>query len=224
MKAKAITSGAASQASSFQHGGDCVKRIRQRNVFLLGLAMVVGCSYSALRLSPELLFVQSENRQAEAIVALGGDVGDRSWRTLDLMRSGHYRIILITGTPWETAFIKRRLLLAGVQESVIVTETRAKSTLENATFALAMLRQRDITNAVLVTSWCHSRRAFATFQHFGEGIQIASTPAVPADALPIRPGLDEMLPVAREYLKLMYYWVRYGISPFGSTRKPTPQD
>jgi uncharacterized SAM-binding protein YcdF (DUF218 family) len=86
---------------------------------------------------------------------------------------------------------------------------------------------------VLVTSWYHSRRALSCFEHYAPEMKVFSRPAYYGYARAPDAGLeldharrsaeeqrlrDERRAVAgdvrSEYVKILGYWVRYGIAPW----------
>jgi uncharacterized SAM-binding protein YcdF (DUF218 family) len=85
--------------------------------------------------------------------------------------------------------------------------------MENAEFSVAILRRGGLTNAIIVTSWYHSRRALNCFRHAAPEMQFYSRPSY--DGLVraewSRNGMGTN--IRAEYMKLMGYWVRYGVCP-----------
>lgn len=75
------------------------------------------------------------------------------------------------------------------------------------------MRALGVRRAIVVTSWFHSRRALHCFRHYARDIEFISLPT--REDLPKAhwPNRYERGWVMSEYLKLGYYWVRYGISP-----------
>jgi uncharacterized SAM-binding protein YcdF (DUF218 family) len=106
------------------------------------------------------------------------------------------------------------LVQAGVPANVIEMETQSRTTRENAQFTIKLLREQKLSRVILVTSWYHSRRALACFQHYAPDIKFFSHPSyfayARADWSHNRIGSRIRL----EYVKLLGYWVRYGVCPF----------
>ncbi len=156
----------------------------------------------------------------EVIVLLGGgtepgdaprpmtevnSAGDRVFYAAKLYQAGAAPIILASGgnldfseergsTPAEE--MTELLLLTGVPESAIWQQSNSQNTYEDALYSATMLRERDITEIILVTSAMHMPRSKALFEK--QGIHV--TPA-PVDFTiternwesTFRPGLDEFL-------------------------------
>lgn len=165
--------------------------------------------------SKPLLFVEGGNPHADVIVILGGDAGDRTFRGLELYRANAAPKILISGDG-DCFLIRSRLVLAGVNTNAILMEPFSRNTKQNAEFSVHLLRQKGMKRAIIVTSWFHSRRALACFRRFGSGIEFASFPAYHGVSMDHKPYLTELPNVAREYLALGWYLLRYQIAPITS--------
>ena len=186
----------------------------------LSLRVALGLSLAALLLSvaglyfsESILCVDSGSGKGEAIVVLGGEKNYRPSRALELFRLGPRSCILITGTgDWNDV----RLYLEGngVPPAAIQLEKESRNTKQNAEFAVKLLRERHVTRAVIVTSWFHSRRALNCFRHYAPEIDFAASPTVLDRPKGHWPDKYERVWVLSEYLKLLGYWVRYGIRPF----------
>jgi hypothetical protein len=142
-------------------------------------------------------FLQVETRaeRADVIVILGGEPVVRVDRAVQLFRAGLAPKI-------------RQLLDAGVPRSAIVAERTSRSTLENARNCSSLFVDLNAKRVVIVTSWYHSRRALACFEHTSPDLQILSLPSRSRDATPRHFILNE-------YLKLGYYAVEHGVWPVG---------
>jgi uncharacterized SAM-binding protein YcdF (DUF218 family) len=99
-----------------------------------------------------------------------------------------------------------------VPELAIQVECDAKSTKQNAQFATPILRERQCRNAILVTSWYHSRRAVHCFEHFAPEIHFYSMPSHEHfRRIPRR--WQETRYILTEYAKILGYIPRWGILP-----------
>jgi uncharacterized SAM-binding protein YcdF (DUF218 family) len=172
------------------------------------LALVIGVLFPK-----PFLLVETKPRPAPILILLGGGPEDRPARTLELMRGGYAPRVLISGDDNEHSSVGK-LREAKMTDARILLETNSSSTLENAQFSVKILRAQKITNAIIVTSWHHSRRALACFHHAAPEIQFQSAPTRPI-MTPIG------LPTARdagcafaEYLKMFWYALRYQIFPW----------
>ena len=177
--------------------------------FLLALLLAV-----VLWLFPQpLLTVDSGPVTGDVIVVLGGGARDRPERAAELFKEHAAPRIIVSG--YGDAVMNRHLLMdAGVPAKAIELETKSRTTEENARCTIPLLREQKVKSVVLVTSWYHSRRALACFRHYAPDIRFYSRPShfakARADWSRNRTGIRARL----EYLKLLGYWIRYGVCPF----------
>jgi len=177
--------------------------------FVLLLLLVVA----ELVFPQPFLCVDSGPVKADVIVVLGGGSHERSERAAELFKEHAARRIIVTGLG-DCENSRRSLLQAGVPPNAIEMETRSRTTRENAQFTVKLLREQKLSRVILVTSWYHSRRALACFRHYAPEIQFYSRPSYFAyariDWAHNRIGNRIRL----EYVKMLGYWVRYGVRPF----------
>lgn len=160
----------------------------------------------ALILSPLALRVESRlPKQADLIIVLGGEQGDRSWTAAELFTARKATKVLISGTN-DFVIIASRLQLAGVPYAAILTETNSRTTWENARYSLAHIQSNTTKTAILVTSWPHSRRALATFRAVHRNIAFYSAPAGDVSNN-VFPQPQDWCPVILEYGKIMRYLI-----------------
>lgn len=180
---------------------------------LLAVVVFFAAAVLVYRSSPTLLTVDSGECRAGAIVVLGGEPYGRPLRAAELFRSGAAPLIIASGDG-DCEEVVRALKVDGVPESAILREDKSGSTKQNAEFSVALLRRAHLTNAIVVTSWFHSRRALNTFRKTAPEIRFYSRPSYW--------GLDRSMwsehdlgrRIRVEYPKLLAYWLLYGVSPF----------
>jgi uncharacterized SAM-binding protein YcdF (DUF218 family) len=175
-------------------------------ILLLSLATV------AILFPQHFLIVDSGPVKADVIVVLGGGSHERPERAAELFKERTAPCIIVSG--FGDCEINRRVLVeTGVPDSVIELESQSRTTKENAQFTIKLLRDQKLNRVVLVTSWYHSRRALATFQHFAPEIKFYSRPSYFAFA---RKDWSRNFTkrIYLEYAKLPGYWIRYGVWPF----------
>jgi uncharacterized SAM-binding protein YcdF (DUF218 family) len=165
-----------------------------------------------LVLARTLLCVDAGFAQAEVIIVPGGGIFDRAPRAAELFHQGAAPRILLSGAG-DCEENRRQLLDAGVPAAAIVTECRSTTTWENAQFTAPLLKSAGVSNAIIVTSWYHSRRALNTFRAVVPGIHFASMPAYHNNRF--IPFLT-LAKIYQEYPKTAWYWLRRGISPMVS--------
>jgi uncharacterized SAM-binding protein YcdF (DUF218 family) len=95
----------------------------------------------------------------------------RQWSHLPLLASGGSPVPGLA--PFSEA-MRSELLRHGVPVDLIWTETRSRSTYENAVYTTELLRLQRISTIVLVTSASHMRRAVGTFRK--QGLQVRPAP------------------------------------------------
>lgn len=194
-------------------------------IFLL-LAFLAILLAAALWLFPErILTVDSGPVKADMLVVLGGAGPDRTRRAAELFHDGAAPEILVSG--WGDCFSNERLLeRGGVPAADIILECKSRTTRQNAEFSIPLLKKLGARRVIIVTSWYHSRRALRCFEHYGPGIRFYSRPSYfgyvgrtkneNQQAERLRKAQWRMVRgyADSEYLKLLGYWVCYGVCPF----------
>ena len=182
-------------------------------VVLVLFTLLVLSAAAALLYPQRFLCVDSGSVRADVVVVLGGGSHDRPERAADLFKERLASRILVSGQG-DCTIYRRSLIQAGVPAPAIQMENRSRTTKENAILAINLLRHQGARRVIIVTSWYHSRRALACFEHYAPDIQFYSCPSYFADTRPdwVRHGLSHR--VYLEYPKLLGYWMCYGISPF----------
>jgi uncharacterized SAM-binding protein YcdF (DUF218 family) len=170
---------------------------------LLTLAMLAGYCWS-----PEILCIDSGDTRSGALVVLGGDFAGRSARACELYHRGAAPVVLASDQG-EDMF--NCLTNGGVPPQVIWRESESTSTKENALFCVAILRKAGLTNAIIVTSWYHSRRALNCFRKAAPEMTFYSRPTVADQPHSAWLNRRDRYYVRWEYAKLAYYWARWGV-------------
>jgi uncharacterized SAM-binding protein YcdF (DUF218 family) len=179
---------------------------------LAGVFLVVAIPLAGLIFANSLLVTRQEPRKTDVIVVLGGENKSRVEKTAELYKQGFAPRILVTGKNEDT-LIRRSLVAAGVPKRAIWVEPSSISTFENASFSVPILEQWNVKSVLLVTSCIHSRRATAVFRSKAGKINIVS---VPADTVTIAEIINKKRlreRVLMEYVKIIGYGLKYGISP-----------
>ncbi len=107
-------------------------------------------------------------------------------RALELYTDSQVDLVVVTGggksgditTEAKTGYDYLRA--AGIPDEALLLEVQGASTYESVGAAARILRNRDITRAILVTDAYHSRRAQLVAEEFGMDAQVAlvGTPSV----------------------------------------------
>jgi uncharacterized SAM-binding protein YcdF (DUF218 family) len=174
------------------------------SLILLGLA--------GLLFPREILTVDSGPVKADALVVLGGGSHERPERAAELFKQGAAPRVICSGLG-DCDSNRQLLIRAGVLATAVLTEEKSRNTHENAEFTIAMMRTQHLKSAIIVTSWYHSRRALRCFEHAAPGIKFYSRPSYSGYDRADWKFNGARKYVKSEYLKLLGYWVRYGVCP-----------
>jgi uncharacterized SAM-binding protein YcdF (DUF218 family) len=177
-----------------------------------GILGVLGIGFAAYWWSPTILSVDSGECRAGALIVLGGDTYGRPLRAAELFKGNAAPFVIVSGSG-DCEEMVGALKQFGVPESVISREDKSSNTKENAQYSIALVKQAGITNAIIVTSWYHSRRALCTFRKLAPGMQLYSRPSYYGRNRSDWSRTGNSRHIRSEYLKLLYYWVRYGVCP-----------
>lgn len=130
---------------------------------------------------------------ADALVVLGGGISpaasssdfanlesgaDRIWHAARIYHAGKASLLVLSGgrpteaIESEAQAMRSFLLDLGVPDSNLVLEDQSLNTTENAKNTVTLLRQRGISEIILVTSAYHMPRAQALFE--AEGVQVVA--------------------------------------------------
>jgi len=152
---------------------------------------------------------------ADAIVVLGG-TPDRAYRAAELFRQGAAPKVIVTGFGDDQINV-RILEENGVAATNIILESVARTTRENAVFSIPLLRNLGAKRVIIVTSWSHSRRGLHVFEHYAPDLTFYSRPSYYGfpQGKSAANWKDVRGYAKTEYLKLLGYWICYGVCPLG---------
>jgi len=204
---------------------------RRRRVLLVVVLCLLLLWPLVTWVGAELLIVKSDLASADAIVVMSGSSTylERADWAARLYREGRAPIIILTNdslisgwdrkeerNPYFYELAARELQKRGVPESKIqVVSDIALGTYEESLGVRDYATAHQLKRLVVVTSAYHTRRTLWSLRHAceGSGIEIG------IDSPP--PGWQTPAPsrwwwrrwgwkvVAGEYVKLIYYWIRY---------------
>ncbi len=177
-------------------------RQRQTAAILAGLTLVfyllsTGIVAERLLGSLESVYEPPADPRGDVIIMLGGgampDVPDvdgtgalcsspanRLLTAVRLQRKLQVPILVSGGQVYEDSgreaeIAKRMLLSLGVAEKDILVENRSVNTGQNARFSAEILRERGLSQPILVTSAFHMKRAVLNFEK--AGVEVTPYPA-----------------------------------------------
>ena len=206
-----MTQQQSSSNASTPSAGAHAKHLARKIIFVA--AVLLTLALVALFIFPrQLLTVDTGPVKADVIVMLGGGIGERPQRAAELFREGVAPRIIVSGAG-DTVGNKLMLVNRGVPPEAIELEPDSKTTRQNAQFTIPRLRAEGARRVILVTSWYHSRRALNCLRHYGPGIEFFSRPSYFAASRSEwhRNRMGHF--IRSEYVKLLGYWVCYGVSP-----------
>jgi len=177
-------------------------------------ALVLGLGCAGLSAAGTFLVVPAHIRQADVIVVLGGDGPPRAAEAAALFQAGLAPRVLVSGDG-DCRDIRDAMIARAVPRDAILLECASGSTYENAAFSGPLLAGLHARDAMLVTSWFHLRRALACMSHAAPWVRWIAAPAPPP---PSQFGmLEYAVPIMKEYVKLNWYALHYGIVPYPAT-------
>lgn len=186
------------------------KAIRWLVALLLAVALAGG---AALFFPQHLLLVESGPVTADVLVVLGGGQNsERARYAVELYRAGAAPRILCSGLgdcEANVSLLKR----AGVPAAAILRENQSRNTRENAQLAIPLLRRLGARRVIIVTTWYHSRRALACFEHYGPDLKFFSRPSYFGWTGPDWHSHGIKTYIRAEYFKTLGYWILYGVCP-----------
>lgn len=162
----------------------------------------------------DFLDVTEAPHNADYAVILGAGK-NRTRKAIDLYQGNVVSKVMICGFyPDKLQFQIDLLWAAGLPESDVVINIGGSNTWQEAKRVLKILTEQGAHSALIVTDAYHTRRARATYAHLQQNpaIQlsfVAAYATVTPDTWWQKPRSRS--PVLREYLKLAYYLVRYGV-------------
>jgi uncharacterized SAM-binding protein YcdF (DUF218 family) len=180
----------------------------------------------------EGLVVRASLGHADAIVVLSGSGAyvERTTRAAELFHEGRAPLVVLTNDDtrggWSNAlqrnpyFVERatdELIKGGVPaDRIKIAPGIASSTRSEALIIKDYAVAENLRSILVVTSGYHSRRALRSLNHSFEGTEIiVGLEPVPVGRATPSPVWWWLQPegwrtVAGEYVKLVYYWFKYG--------------
>lgn len=122
--------------------------------------------------------------KVDAIIAVsGGDTNARTSHAVELYNNGWAPLVIFSGAAQDksgpsNALAMRQLAIAnGVPASAILIEEESENTGQNAQNTSELIRSKNLSTVILVTSGYHQRRASLEFQkQFGPSVIIENSP------------------------------------------------
>ena len=202
-----------------------------RRCLLFGIALLLG-GLLALGIfattAGHFLTAVDTFSQADAIIVLGGDGGNffRVQQGVALFNEGHAPVVVFSGgvslKDAGLACSSAQLSLEAAQElglpdGAAIIASGAQSTYDEAVNLSRLAQQQRWHGIIIVTDLFHTRRAARTFRTLlpDTTIYLSAAPDPNVDASRWWQTEEGLVAVFNEVIKLVFYWVRYGIVPVG---------
>jgi uncharacterized SAM-binding protein YcdF (DUF218 family) len=209
-------------------------------LLLGGVTLLIVAAALAYCFPQQVLTVDSGPVTADVMVVLGGGATERPQRAAALFQQGEAPLIICSGSG-DAPTYKDVLIQNGVPAPDVLVETNSRTTRENAEFTIPLLHALGTHRVIIVTSWFHSRRALACFEHYAPDLTFYSRPSYEGyrsrpdgEGQTMEGGSNVSVSVFQlsafkakqladwrevqgyvksEYWKLLGYWVCYGVWP-----------
>jgi uncharacterized SAM-binding protein YcdF (DUF218 family) len=214
---------------------------RRRVAYVAGLTLLLYCwlplsLWATRRWEGEYQPVSVEDPRVGAMVVLSGSTGQPQPSLNEpLLNQDTYErcacaaqlhllrpalpVLLSGGTvdpgkPPLSEAMRRELVRRGVPSQRIWLETTSRTTYENARYSAEILRSRNVTTIVLVTSATHMRRSAAAFRK--QGLEVRTAPcafrsaplSLSALLMPSRTAIKWNDDLAHEIIGIVWYRLR----------------
>lgn len=160
----------------------------------------------------KFLVVHDAPEPADVIVVLGGN-HERELYAAELYRQGLAPRIIMTGCGPFAGQMAQIAVEAGVDNKDIIVESKSESTYDNARYSRDIVLEHHFNTAIVVSSPYHMRRSKLVFERVfnRSGVKLlycpAKKPNFDADNQSI--SKEDRRRIGREYVKIVYYWLRY---------------
>lgn len=146
--------------------------------FLFAIIVVLITVPLVLARFEQTFVVDQTPSKADVIVVLGCSVNSdgspsdcmrgRVAKAHQLWKDGYAQYFIVSGSAVRNQFIEAHVMQSllveyGVAHTQIIAETNARNTIENITFSSQIMRDRDWSTAIVVTSPHHTARALRLF-------------------------------------------------------------
>lgn len=147
---------------------------------LILLVVVVLTSPLILRGIGALLIYADPLKEADSVVALSGDTGDRVAEAARLYQKQYasYLFITYTDEPARDALIRAAVMEGIPADRVIVTEMQVSNTVDEARAIKALAKERAQDSLIIITDPFHTLRTRIIFRNVfrGSGIDVQVRP------------------------------------------------
>jgi uncharacterized SAM-binding protein YcdF (DUF218 family) len=193
------------------------RRVSRTGVAVLACLILLGVTRNMwLSWLYTFLDTSEDPKGADFIVVLGGGAGTRTTTGAALYHKGYAPRLVMSGCYPSLGEHLSTLKESGVPAEAIIVLNDVYSTWTEAEEVLKILRHEGARSAIIVTDGFHIRRTKATYEHLQsesgiELVYVATSGPFVADSWWHQPSGPRL--ILNEYIKLVYYLLRYGVWP-----------
>jgi uncharacterized SAM-binding protein YcdF (DUF218 family) len=201
-----------------------------RSIFSIGvLGILFGVAYvlrvPLLRTVSEFLVKEDPHAVTDAIYVLGGAPLERGLEGARLLASGVAPAVYCTGELVPTVLVAEGVdrtegeltrnvaIDAGADPDQVKLIDKGTSTWEESEAIIAHAIEAGFTNITIVSTEFHLRRVRRVFRQQAQGtsvqVHVRGAPSLVYDRHRWWESEEGLLMVNNEYVKLLYYWLRY---------------
>ncbi|WP_181346905.1 YdcF family protein [Thalassobacillus sp. CUG 92003] len=151
-----------------------------------------------------MVIEDDELEKSDAIIVLSGNE-ERLEHAAELYHEGYADKVILSNSTAPSVNVKNAESL-GIPHAVIIEETEATSTFENALFSKELMKSNNLDSAIIVTSNYHTRRTKLTFDTIFDPNKYKLIYSTTISEF--RDNKREIKTTFNEYLKLSVYWLR----------------
>jgi len=182
------------------------------SLIIVVILVLVMISFPPWPLMAKWLDVNNRPEKVDVLITLGGD-SERELYAAELYRFGFAPKIIMSGYGSSTLQMANKAVQAGVRVQDIIVEDKSTNTYENAVYSREIVLKQNFKSAIVVTSPYHMRRTKLVFGRVFRNTGVKLLYCSTKDSGFNTDGrctsdTDRQL-VKREYVKLVYYWLRY---------------
>lgn len=156
---------------------------RRARRFLVTAAVLAAVLWFYLPGIGRYLATADAPEQADALIVLSGDRGERMEYAFSLYQAGLADLLIVTGGPLyadlsEADLLRRHAVHLGVPAEKIIMETKAVNTYQNALYTRKLMELYRLESAMVISSPYHMRRVRLMFNEVyrDSGIRLVYVP------------------------------------------------
>lgn len=205
------------------------RMLRKLLIFLTILILFIGLlfifRFPILQSAGDYLIEEDSLQKADAIFVLSGDPYDRGGQAKILFEKGYAPVIVATGENIshnlkalgigyaESDLTKHFLVNNGIDSTVVIVVRKGTSTLQEAKVIIDYAKENFLDKVIVVSSSFHTKRIHKYFHPLfkKENIEliVQGAPSSVYEEKEWWTKEDGLIMVNNEYVKLIYYLIKY---------------